>query len=152
VEVLYPDHPEQVELLPRVGALGGEQRQHPDVVQGQQHLARELQEAHLCIRRLDQVATLLASSRVPLTPVELARIAEVPGGAAQGDRYPSRHMADLDSEGSPALGSGAIRGWGAAAPGIPGVSGEDSQALTVLGRAFVAADARPVRWHIDEHE
>lgn len=50
-------------------------------------------------RRLDQVATLVGSGLVSLDAAELARIDElIPRGAAQGDRYPSQAMADLDSE------------------------------------------------------
>jgi aryl-alcohol dehydrogenase-like predicted oxidoreductase len=50
-------------------------------------------------RRLGQVDTLVHSDRVTFAPEELARIDElVPRGAAHGDRYPSQHMADLDSE------------------------------------------------------
>lgn len=50
-------------------------------------------------RRPDQVATLVGSGRVSLSPEELARIDElIPPGAAHGDRYPSQGMADLDSE------------------------------------------------------
>ncbi|WP_049560875.1 aldo/keto reductase [Nonomuraea sp. SBT364] len=50
-------------------------------------------------RRLDQVGTLVGSGRVSFDAEELARIEDlVPRGAARGDRYPSRHMADLDSE------------------------------------------------------
>jgi aryl-alcohol dehydrogenase-like predicted oxidoreductase len=50
-------------------------------------------------RRIDQVADAIDSNRVGLSAAELDRIAElVPRGAAQGERYPSRHMADLDSE------------------------------------------------------
>ncbi|MEV4224620.1 aldo/keto reductase [Nonomuraea sp. NPDC049725] len=50
-------------------------------------------------RRLDQVGALIDSVRVSLGDDELARIEElIPRGAAKGDRYPSRHMADLDSE------------------------------------------------------
>jgi aryl-alcohol dehydrogenase-like predicted oxidoreductase len=45
------------------------------------------------------VAAQVDRDRVSLSPAELARIEElVPRGAAQGERYPSRHMADLDSE------------------------------------------------------
>ena len=50
-------------------------------------------------RRPAQVGTLVDSTRVSLTPAELARIDElVPRGAARGERYPSQHMAALDSE------------------------------------------------------
>ena len=50
-------------------------------------------------RRVDQVAGLVDSVRVAFSPAELAQIDElVPRGAARGDRYPSRFMADLDSE------------------------------------------------------
>lgn len=50
-------------------------------------------------RRPDQVATLVGSGRVSLSPEELARIDElIPPGAARGDRYPRQGMADLDSE------------------------------------------------------
>ncbi|MGP4111693.1 aldo/keto reductase [Streptomyces sp. 4N509B] len=50
-------------------------------------------------RNLEQVATLVDSGRVSLTPEEIARIEErIPRGAARGDRYPSHLMAELDSE------------------------------------------------------
>lgn len=50
-------------------------------------------------RRLGQVTTLAGSNSVSVSPEELTRITElVPRGAAQGARYPSQHVADLDSE------------------------------------------------------
>ena len=50
-------------------------------------------------RRPDQVASMLDSTRVQLSPAELAEIdGLVPPGAARGDRYPAQHMAALDSE------------------------------------------------------
>lgn len=50
-------------------------------------------------RRVEQVASMLASSEVHLAAQDLARIdAALPVGAAQGDRYPAAAMADLDSE------------------------------------------------------
>ncbi|GAA2361883.1 hypothetical protein GCM10009854_46710 [Saccharopolyspora halophila] len=48
-------------------------------------------------RRLDQVETMIESTRVMLGDAEPARLEElVPGGAARGDRY--RVMADSNSE------------------------------------------------------
>ena len=50
-------------------------------------------------RRPDQLQTMISSSRVSLDTDELARIEElIPRGAAHGDRYPTEHMAALDSE------------------------------------------------------
>ena len=50
-------------------------------------------------RRLAQVAALVDSNRICLSPEELTRTTGlVPRGAAHGERYPSQHMADLDSE------------------------------------------------------
>lgn len=51
-------------------------------------------------RRTDQVDSMLASTSVALSDDDLARIDRlVPAGAAKGDRYPTRFMAQLDSEG-----------------------------------------------------
>ncbi|SDU34467.1 aldo/keto reductase [Jiangella alkaliphila] len=50
-------------------------------------------------RRLDQLATMIASAGITLDDADLARLVElIPAGAARGDRYPTRFMADLDSE------------------------------------------------------
>lgn len=50
-------------------------------------------------RRVEQVASTLGSNDVHLDADELAAInAEVPAGAALGDRYPAALMAQLDSE------------------------------------------------------
>ena len=50
-------------------------------------------------RRLDQVTSMLASAAVQLDEQDLARIdTALPIGAAQGDRYPTVHMGQLDSE------------------------------------------------------
>lgn len=50
-------------------------------------------------RRPEQVATMIDSGRVELDQAELALIDElIPPGAVRGDRYPTRFMADLDSE------------------------------------------------------
>ncbi len=50
-------------------------------------------------RRLNQVQTLIDSARLSLDPDDIAQIEElIPRGAAQGDRYPTPLMAELDSE------------------------------------------------------
>ncbi|SEH03832.1 Predicted oxidoreductase [Nonomuraea solani] len=50
-------------------------------------------------RRPGQVATLAGSVHVSFSAAELAHIEQlIPRGSAQGDRYPSHLMADLDSE------------------------------------------------------
>lgn len=50
-------------------------------------------------RRSEQVESMIASTAITLDGDDLARIDElVPPGAARGDRYPTRFMADLDSE------------------------------------------------------
>lgn len=50
-------------------------------------------------RRLDQVTTMLGSTQVHLDERDLAQIdAALPVGSAQGDRYPTALMSQLDSE------------------------------------------------------
>jgi aryl-alcohol dehydrogenase-like predicted oxidoreductase len=50
-------------------------------------------------RRRDRLAESLAAADLVLTEEHLAAIeAAVPAGSAAGDRYPSQHMANLDSE------------------------------------------------------
>jgi aryl-alcohol dehydrogenase-like predicted oxidoreductase len=50
-------------------------------------------------RRTDQVTSAIGSNGISISQGELDRItALVPRGAAQGERYPARFMADLDSE------------------------------------------------------
>ena len=50
-------------------------------------------------RRLDQVTSMLGSTAVRLDEDDLAMIdAALPVGAAQGDRYPTAFMDQLDSE------------------------------------------------------
>ncbi|MEB3369175.1 aldo/keto reductase [Saccharopolyspora mangrovi] len=51
------------------------------------------------VRRPEQIASMIASNDIVLDADDLARIDElVPRGAVRGDRYPSPHMAELDSE------------------------------------------------------
>lgn len=50
-------------------------------------------------RRIDQVETMIGSADITLDADDLARIEElVPRGAVRGDRYPTEHMKDPDSE------------------------------------------------------
>ncbi|MBB5787129.1 aldo/keto reductase [Jiangella mangrovi] len=50
-------------------------------------------------RRIEQVDSMIASTGIELDGDDLARLGElIPPGAARGDRYPTRFMADLDSE------------------------------------------------------
>lgn len=50
-------------------------------------------------RRIDQVAPMIGSTGITLDADDLGRLDElIPRGAARGDRYPTRFMADLDSE------------------------------------------------------
>jgi aryl-alcohol dehydrogenase-like predicted oxidoreductase len=50
-------------------------------------------------RRIDQVKSMINSNRITVDSDDLARIDElIPRGAVRGDRYPTQHMADLDSE------------------------------------------------------
>jgi aryl-alcohol dehydrogenase-like predicted oxidoreductase len=53
-------------------------------------------------RRRDRLAEALGALDVPVTPEDLAAIAQaMPKGAAAGDRYPPAQMAHLDSERAP---------------------------------------------------